>query len=142
VTTLDLGALVEAAKSARLRAYAPYSRYQVGAAVVTRSGRVFAGCNIENASYGACLCAERTAIAQMVAAGETDPVACAVVTLGPRAGSPCGICRQVLSEFAKPGAFFPVVLVGVGSDGVEQDRRETSLAALLPDAFGSSVLPG
>jgi cytidine deaminase len=128
--------LVVAAKEARTRAYAPYSHYRVGAAILTKSGKVFAGCNVENASYGACLCAERNAIGQMVAAGATEPVACVVVTRGPKAGSPCGICRQVLSEFATD---MKVVLVGEGDAG-EDARRETTLGALLPDAFDKSAL--
>ena len=134
----QLLALVVAAKEARGRAYAPYSHYRVGAALVTETGKIFAGCNVENASYGACLCAERNAIGQMVAAGECDPIACVVVTRGPRAGSPCGICRQVLSEMAKD---LLIVLVGEDDDGTETGRRETTLAALLPDAFEGSQLP-
>ncbi len=119
--------LVDAASAARTRAYAPYSRYAVGAAIETASGKVFAGCNVENASYGACLCAERSAIAQMIAAGESSPVACAVVTGGRRPGAPCGICRQVLSEFAEDLA---VVLVAEGPRG--RTRLDTTLASLLP----------
>ncbi len=122
--------LVLAARAARRHAYAPYSRYKVGAAIATRSGKIFAGCNVENGSYGACLCAERSAIGQMIAAGESDPVACAVVTGGERPGSPCGICRQVLSEFARD---MPIALVGAGRGRAK--RRDTTLAALLPDAF-------
>jgi cytidine deaminase len=129
--------LVLLAKEARSRAYAPYSRYRVGAAIATKSGRTFAGGNVENASYGACLCAERNAIGHMIAAGEDAPVACVIVTKGPRAGSPCGICRQVLSEFAQEIHF---VLIGVGDSGAEESRRETTLTALLPDAFGLSTL--
>ncbi len=132
-----LEALVLAAKGARAHAHAPYSRYPVGAALLTRSGRVFAGCNVENASYPAGLCAERNAIGQMVAAGDREPVACVVVTRGPRAGSPCGICRQTLAEFASD---LPVVLVAVAEDGSEVGRRETTLAALLPDAFEAASL--
>jgi cytidine deaminase len=126
-----MDALIAAAKSARDRAYAPYSLYRVGAALATRAGRIYAGCNIENASYGACICAERGAIAQMIAGGERDPVACAVVTEGPVAGSPCGICRQVLGEFARD---MPVALVAV-TRGARDVRRDTTLAKLLPDAF-------
>jgi cytidine deaminase len=129
--------LVAAAKEARGRAYAPYSHYRVGAALATRSGRLFAGCNVENASYGACLCAERNAIGQMVAAGETELAHCVVVTAGPRGGSPCGICRQVLSEFSHD---VKIVLVGVTDDGKEE-RRHTTIAELLPDAFEGSSLP-
>ena len=124
--------LVAAARAARARAYAPYSRYRVGAAVLTRSGRIFAGCNVENATYGAAICAERGAITAMVAAGERDPVACVVVTAGPTPGTPCGICRQVLSEFA---ADMPVTLVAEDSAGRGVGRREDRLAGLLPRAF-------
>jgi cytidine deaminase len=122
--------LIDAASAARARAYAPYSRYAVGAAIETASGNVFAGCNVENASYGACLCAERNAVAQMVAAGESSLVACAVVTGGPTPGAPCGICRQVLSEFAKD---LPIVLVAESPRG--RTRKHTTLASLLPLAF-------
>ena len=127
--------LIAAAKAARGNAYAPYSGYRVGAAFATKSGKIFAGCNVENASYGACLCAERNAIAQMIAAGEHAPTACAVVTAGPKAGSPCGICRQVMGEFARD---MPVALVGVS--GARETRRDTTLATLLPDAFGAASL--
>ncbi len=132
--------LIAEARKVRARAYAPYSKYKVGAAIQTRSGAIFTGCNVENASYGGTLCAERSAIAQMVAAGESDPIACAVVTGGPRAGSPCGICRQVLYEFA---ADMPIALVAEKASAAAQKagkkpvlaRRDTTLAALLPDGF-------
>jgi cytidine deaminase len=122
--------LVAGALEARRRAYAPYSGYLVGAAVLTRSGKLYLGCNVENASYGAAICAERTAIARMVADGEREPVACAVATGGASPGTPCGICRQVLSEFARD---MPIALVAVKAK--KQVRRDTSLAKLLPDAF-------
>ncbi len=124
-----LDRLVEEAKAVRLRAYAPYSKYLVGAAIATKSGAVYTGCNVENASYGACICAERGAVMKMVAAGERDPIACAVVTADE--GSPCGICRQVLAEFARD---MPVALVGVNARGGESGRV-VSLADLLPLAF-------
>jgi cytidine deaminase len=122
--------LIDAAKAVRARAYAPYSKYRVGAAILTKSGKIFAGCNVENASYGSTICAERGAVMQMVAAGEREILACAVVTAGRRAGSPCGICRQVLAEFARD---IPIVLVGESHRG--NARRDTTLGALLPDAF-------
>jgi cytidine deaminase len=127
-----LDTLVQRAKEVRKRAHAPYSRYFVGAAIATRSGRIFEGCNVENASYGGTICAERNAIVQMVAAGERDPIACAVVTED--GGSPCGICRQVLSEFATK---MPIALVGVGDDDDDSDDRGhvIDLAELLPHAF-------
>lgn len=130
-----LARLVTAARSARERAYAPYSKYRVGAAIATKRGSIFTGTNVENASYPAGICAERSAISQMVAAGERDPVACAVATGGPRAGSPCGICRQVLSEFARD-----MTIVLVAEHGGRLTKRTTTLAKLLPDAFGSAAL--
>jgi cytidine deaminase len=128
----DLEHLVEAARHARARAYAPYSRYRVGAALLTRSGHVYAGCNIENATFGATLCAERSAIAAMVGAGDRDPIACVVVTAGPVPGSPCGICRQVLAEFATD---MKVVLVAEDARGRVSARTDARLSALLPHAF-------
>ncbi len=128
----QLGRLVSVARAARGHAYAPYSRYRVGAAVLTRSGAIYGGCNVENATYGATLCAERSAIAAMVTDGGRDPVAVVVVTAGPRPGAPCGICRQVLVEQA---ADMKVVLVAEGRDGKVIARRTTRLAKLLPEAF-------
>ncbi|MCW5834958.1 MAG: cytidine deaminase [Labilithrix sp.] len=131
-----LDELVQRARAVRDNAHAPYSRYRVGAAIATRSGRIFEGCNVENASFGATICAERGAILQMVAAGERDPIACAVVTGDAEGASPCGICRQVLAEFAKD---MPVVLVGLGSrDGAI--GHVVQLADLLPMAFDGSSL--
>jgi cytidine deaminase len=118
--------LVEAARRVRRQAYAPYSRYQVGAAVLTGDGRVFIGCNVENSSYPLSVCAERNAVAAAIAAG-ARPVAVAVVTADPPA-SPCGACRQVLFEF---GPDMPVVLAG--PEGAP--TRVVGLAELLPDAF-------
>ena len=128
----ELARLVDAAVAVRAHAHAPYSRYHVGAAILTRSGALYTGCNVENASYGATLCAERSAIAAMVAAGDADPVACAVATAGPDPGAPCGICRQVLAEFAQDMA---IALVAVDPKGRVVRRKRTHLAALLPQAF-------
>jgi cytidine deaminase len=128
--TALLDDLVQRAKVVRERAHAPYSRYKVGAAIATKSGRVFEGCNVENASFGATICAERGAIMQMVAAGESDPVACAIVT--DDGGSPCGICRQVLAEFARD---MTIVLVGLRMAEGEAGHT-VRLADLLPLAFG------
>jgi len=126
-----LDALVQRAKEVRKQAHAPYSKYYVGAAIATKTGRIFEGCNVENASYGATICAERGAIMQMIAAGEREPIAAAVVTED--GGSPCGICRQVLSEFAKK---MPIALVGVSDDSDEDDRGQViDLSELLPYAF-------
>ncbi len=124
-----LDQLVQEATAVRNHAYAPYSGYMVGAAIATRSGAVYVGCNVENSTFGATICAERGAIMQMVAAGETEPIACAVVTKD--GGSPCGICRQVLAEFARD---MPVVLVGLAAAEGESGTV-VHLSELLPLAF-------
>lgn len=122
-------ALEEAALEAQGRAYCPYSEYPVGAALLGKSGRIYAGCNVENAAYGHSICAERNAILQMVAAGERVPIAILVVTRGPKPGTPCGACRQMLAEFALD---LPIRLM---VNGAPEATRDTSLEALLPDAF-------
>lgn len=130
LTEMTEEALVAFAMEARTTAYAPYSKYKVGAAIRTGNGRVFTGCNVENASYGLCNCAERTAIFTAVAAGERVITAVAVAT--DDGGSPCGACRQVISEFVpKDGTPVPVLLIA--SDGII--ARRTTLAELLPLAF-------
>nr|WAY00085.1 cytidine deaminase [uncultured bacterium] len=123
--------LVQRAKKVRKNAYAPYSKYKVGAALMTKSGKVFEGCNVENASFGATICAERGAIMQMIAAGESKPVAIAIVTQGDEPASPCGICRQVLSEFAPD---LLIALVGLGSKDGEVGKV-VRLGELLPMQF-------
>lgn len=105
-------ALVETATRARERAYAPYSDYRVGAAVLGPDGAVFAGCNVENASYGLALCAERSAVAHLIAAGHRRLTAIAVVTAGPEPGRPCGLCRQTLSEFADDDLLIGLAIAG------------------------------
>ena len=119
--------LQQAARNVRQRAHAPYSKFQVGAAVLTASGEVFAGCNVENASYGLTICAERVAVGSAVAAGHKEIVAVAVATSGGH--SPCGACRQVLSEF---GPAMEVILIDVDDPA---KTRTTTLAALLPEQF-------
>jgi cytidine deaminase len=126
--------LLEAAQRVRAHAHAPYSSYPVGAAVRGASGRVYAGANVENASYGLALCAERSAIAVAVAAGEKAITACAVVTSTSPPAAPCGMCRQVLAEFA-PDAL-PVVLLNDRGE-----RLDTTLGQLLPHAFRRGALP-
>lgn len=119
--------LVARAREARSRAYAPYSGYAVGAALRDSEGRVFGGCNVENALFGATVCAERVALWTAVAAGARRIVALAVVT--PDAGSPCGFCRQVLAEFAAPG--LPIALAAP-----EGSHALVTLDALLPLPWG------
>jgi cytidine deaminase len=132
-TASEWDALVIAAVNARSHAYAPYSRFDVGAAVLAESGRMFAGCNVENASFGATLCAERTAVCTAVSAGERRLIACVIVTAGPEPASPCGMCRQVLAEFSDR---MVVMLVSASNDA----RELVSLADLLPRAFVKSAL--
>ena len=120
--------LVAAARASRRGAYAPYSKYRVGAAVQTADGRVFTGANVENASFGLTICAERAAVLAAVSAGARRLRAVAVAASGPRPPWPCGACRQVLAEFAGPRT--EVHVAGAG-------RRVESrtLGELLPRAF-------
>ena len=128
-------ALVDAATTARSRAYAPYSGFQVGAALLGESGRVYAGCNVENVSYGLSSCAERNAVFRAVGDGERRFTAIAVVTAAATPTTPCGACRQVLSEFAV-GDDMDVVMVT--TSGTRKTRR---LSALLPESFSSFERP-
>lgn len=130
---IDRGDLVEAAKRVRERAYVPYSRYAVGAAVLGKSGRIFAGCNVENASFGLTICAERAAIFKAVSEGEKEFQGLAVVTSN--GGSPCGACRQVFFEFAPSDAS----VVIANSEG--QIMRVYTIGELLVDGFGPAHLP-
>jgi cytidine deaminase len=123
-------ALIAAALAARRNAYAPYSKYSVGAAILTESGQITPGCNVENASYGLCNCAERTAIFAAACAGQRTVVAVAVATED--GGTPCGACRQVLAEFS-PRDDTPLVVLLLDREG--NVVTETTLAALLPMAF-------
>jgi cytidine deaminase len=121
------------ALAARERAYAPYSSFQVGAAVLARSGKIYVGQNVENASYGLGVCAERTAIFAMVAAGEREVRAIAIATGASKVVGPCGACRQVIREFAKKDTL--VLLVTTGGE-----RATHTLSALLPFDFGPQDL--
>jgi cytidine deaminase len=120
--------LLTSAREAMAHAYAPYSKFQVGAAILTSDGKVFTGCNVENASYGLTICAERNAIFAAVAAGGSQLLIQAVAVTNSQnvACSPCGACRQVIAEFGKNAAIFYQ-----GPDGI----KELSMRELLPDCF-------
>ena len=120
--------LIERAMEMAQKAYAPYSRFQVGAAVLAESGEIYGGANVENASYGATVCAERSAIFAAVNAGERKLKAIAVTA------TPCGMCRQVMREFCDPEAF--KVIVAKTAD----DYRVFTLEELLPESFGPGHL--
>ena len=125
-------ALVAAAVEARKRAYAPYSRFRVGAALLCRSGHVYIGCNIENVAYSPTICAERTAIASAIAAGEQPGTFEAIAVVGddPEPSTPCGVCRQVLAELA-PGAL--VIMAASPEKGI--GRLALTVEELLPHGF-------
>lgn len=129
----QIAQLLEAAGRARENAYAPYSGYQVGAAVLTQNG-IYTGCNVENASYGGTICAERAAVCSAVADGEREFLALAVVTDGPNPGPPCGICRQFLAEFTYD---LPIYL-----GNLEGQVVRGNLVEYLPEAFRGGFLEG
>ncbi|PFH48635.1 hypothetical protein AMATHDRAFT_76619 [Amanita thiersii Skay4041] len=150
----DRTRLIQGAFQARKKTYSPYSNFPVGAALLTTDGRIIEGANIENASYGGTICAERTAIVKAVSDGYRHFAGIAVTTKMPTRVSPCGICRQVLREFCSLD--MPVLLVPgdypqrnpVDDDGADKPGviteggvRETTLGALLPDSFGPENLP-
>jgi cytidine deaminase len=124
---MNMDELVAAARKAREFAYAPYSHFQVGAALRTASGRIFCGCNVENLSYGLTICAERAAVFAAVAAGETQFEAVAVVADSIQPVTPCGACRQVLAEFAQGD-------LRICSANLQDQRFESTIAELLPRA--------
>ena len=125
--------LIQLANEVRKNAYVPYSHYRVGAALRSRSGRIFTGVNVESAAYPTTMCAERTAVFKAVSEGEREFDAIAVVT--DNGGSPCGSCRQVLAEFGLD----TVVLI---ADGNGRLHHEMTLSDLLPEAFTPNHLPG
>jgi cytidine deaminase len=125
-------ALIQAAISVRHWAYVPYSHYPVGAAILTTSGKIYDGINVESAAFPTTMCAERVAIYKAVSEGERDFVAIAVVT--DNAGSPCGGCRQVMAEFGLE----TIVLI---ADGEGKIIQETTVSDLLPGAFTPKDLP-
>ncbi|HOC06030.1 MAG TPA: cytidine deaminase [Bacillota bacterium] len=120
--------LIQAALAARDKAYVPYSNYRVGAALLTKEGKIITGCNVENASYGLSNCAERTAIFKAVSEGERDFAGMAVAVYGKKAASPCGACRQVLREFFNDDA--EIILVNEEGKG-----SVATMEQLLPGAF-------
>ena len=121
------------AREAMERAYAPYSGFRVGAALLAEDGSIYTGCNVENASYGLTICAERAAVANAVVHGARQYRELAIVTEGSKAVAPCGACRQVLNELS------PHLRVVSEADG---ERREWALADLLPEPFRGSSLEG
>lgn len=129
----DVDAMIATARDAGDHAWAPYSGYRVGAVLLGDDGNLYSGCNVENATYGATVCAERNAIAAAVRAGVTRFRALVVHVEAPEPAVPCGLCRQVLCEFV---ADLPILSVTSGSDA----RREATLAELLPHAFGRATL--
>lgn len=125
--------LIKIARTARTYAYAPYSGFQVGAALLSSAGTVYTGVNVENASYGLTVCAERNAIFKAVSEGVTDVEKLAVAAESEKPVPPCGACRQVLGEFMKPDA--SIVMGGSG-----ENIRVKTLQHLLPEAFGQEDL--
>ena len=134
MTTIEAQQLVAAARAASERAYAPYSRFRVGAALLGASGATYSGCNVENASFGLTMCAERVAVGCAVAAGERGLRALAIYSEADEPAPPCGACRQVLREFA---ADLPIYLAASGGGW-----RQVTLADLYPMPFAPSSLPG
>lgn len=124
--------LIQLALEARLKAYAPYSDFKVGAALLTQSGKIYTGCNVENVSYGAAICAERTAAVKAVSDGERSFKALAVATASATPIAPCGICRQFLSEF---GMDLQIYLVNPQGTVIE-----TSLQECFPNIMTSNDL--
>ncbi len=126
LTNTERQSLIDLANEARKRAYVPYSNYPVGAAVRTKSGRLFTGVNVENAAYPQTMCAERVAIFKAVSEGESEFDVIAVVTNN--GGSPCGGCRQVMAEFGLD----TIILI---ADGNGKLQKEMTVAEILPEAF-------
>lgn len=123
-------ALLAAAQEAQLSAYAPYSNFAVGAAVLLSDGSIYKGCNVENASFGLTVCAERVAIFHAVTAGRMDIVAIGVITSAPKLCKPCGACRQVIAEFSRADS--PIVIISTTESGLSATDTITDL---LPDNF-------
>ncbi|MFQ5712965.1 MAG: cytidine deaminase [Candidatus Scalinduaceae bacterium] len=124
---MNINELIKKAKSAREHSYSPYSKFKVGAALKTKNGMIFTGCNIENSSYGLSICAEREAIFKAVSAGEKDLDTIAVVTDSDKLTTPCGACRQVMWEFSKDMTIMVANLKG--------KRKEFNIKELLAHPF-------
>ena len=130
---MDKTGLIDEAKKAREMAYVPYSKFKVGAALLTKDGKVYRGCNIENAAYSMCNCAERTALFKAYSEGDKEYAALAVVADTDRPVSPCGACRQVISELCPKE--MKVILTNL-----KNDVQELTVEELLPGAFSSEDL--
>jgi len=124
--------LIKEAEKARKKAYTPYSKFKVGAAVLCDDGKIFSGCNIENASFGLSICAERVAFFKAISEGSTEIKAIAVIGNTNKPCSPCGACRQVISEF---GEDIPLIMTNL-----KGDVRIKKIKELLPEAFGKNDL--
>lgn len=131
--TVDWKQLAEAARDAQAQAYAPYSRFRVGCVLVGESGAQYRGCNVENSSYSVTICAERSAIASAVVAGERKFKALVLVTDSEQPEAPCGSCRQALMEFAPD-----LEILSLGPDGTE---KRWTMSELLPAAFHLETVP-
>lgn len=134
----EFSSLLKLAKKALLNAYSPYSKVKVGAAVLTASGRIYSGCNVENASYGGTICAERNAIATAVATGDLNSdkkkiSAILIATNQKKIWPPCGLCRQVLAEFCSPATRVYCV-------NAKSDVMQTAFEDIFPCAFDSTML--
>ncbi|MGE7302459.1 cytidine deaminase [Priestia megaterium] len=130
---MDKTGLIDEGKKAREMAYVPYSKFKVGAALLTKDGKVYRGCNIENAAYSMCNCAERTALFKAYSEGDKEYAALAVVADTDRPVSPCGACRQVISELCPKE--MKVILTNL-----KNDIQELTVEELLPGAFSSEDL--
>ncbi|HEY0923337.1 cytidine deaminase [Rheinheimera pacifica] len=133
MSEINWAALQQAAQQAAAQAYAPYSKFPVGVAILAESGKIYTGCNVENASYGGTVCAERNAIGAAVVAGERKFAALMVYTPQDMLTPPCGICRQVIAEFFSPNA-------PIASCNHLHQQQNWSLGELLPAAFTPTYL--
>jgi cytidine deaminase len=124
------GELLAAAREAQAAAYAPYSNFAVGAAVLLSDGTIYQGCNVENASFGLTVCAERVAVFNAISDGRMDIAAIAVITSAPKMCKPCGACRQVIAEFSQ--ADNPIVIISAQTSG---ETETETITDLLPDTF-------